>query len=269
MNRQSLVGRRHSAPGLVVDEQQSADYSAAIGDDPVPGVASPFYSARLVAGLWRGVYQAPELDTSDQRVLHAEQRMHFARDLRVGEVVDAQAEVVAVVGFGFGDAVIIRSVLTDPAGRELVRMESLLAVQGSSGLPAERDVQPAPARGAEVLRLDRHFGLQTPQRYADAADDHNPLHLDDELARQAGHPSRIVHGMCTLATGVSALVGKLRAHPGQRLEYVTARFSKPVLPGTDVEFTAHASDAPGSYLVGARHDGKAVLKQAWIRLADQ
>lgn len=267
MNRQALVGRSHTMGGLVVDEQESAAYAVATVDEPVSGTASPFYAVRLVAGLWRQVYQAPELDTSDARVLHAEQRMHFVRDLRLGERLDARAEVTSVVGFGFGDGVVIRSALADADGRDVVRMDSVLAVQGTSGRPPERDVVTAPARCELALRLDRHFGDATPQLYADAADDHNPLHLDDALAREAGHPGRIVHGMCTLATGISGLVATLRSHPRERLEYVTARFSRPVMPGTTIQFTAHRGDADGTYLVGARHDGKPVLKNAWFRLA--
>lgn len=267
MDRQALVGRSHVRGGLVVDEQEGMAYALATGNEPVDGTAPPFFAVRLVAGLWRHVYQAPELDTSDARVLHAEQRMHFLRDLRIGERLDACAEVTSVVGFGFGDGVVIRSTLTGADGRDVVRMVSVLAVQGSSGLPPERDVVAAPAKCELLLRLDRHFDETTPQRYADAADDHNPLHLDDTLAREAGHPGRIVHGMCTLATGISALVAGVRSHRGQRLELVTARFSRPVLPGSTVEFTAHRGDAEGTHLVGARQDGKAVLKSAWFRLA--
>jgi acyl dehydratase len=36
-------------------------------------------------------------------------------------------------------------------------------------------------------------------RYAGASGDFNPIHLDDEFARQVGLPGRILHGLWTMA----------------------------------------------------------------------
>jgi acyl dehydratase len=36
-------------------------------------------------------------------------------------------------------------------------------------------------------------------RYAGASGDFNPIHLDEELARQVGLPGRILHGLWTMA----------------------------------------------------------------------
>jgi 3-hydroxybutyryl-CoA dehydratase len=44
------------------------------------------------------------------------------------------------------------------------------------------------------------------ERYADAADDHNPIHFDDEAARKLGLPGAIAHGMIS-----GALLGRLVA----------------------------------------------------------
>lgn len=269
VNRRSLAGRRFSIPALRIDADESALYAAVVGDEPKSGTAPAFYAVRLVAPLWRLIYQAPELGTADQLVLHAEQKMLFHRDMRIGETLDGHAEVRDVVGFGFGDAAIIRCSLVDSAGCSVVTMESTLAVQGSSGFPPDPRRFTQPSKKDLAVELSQYFGEETPQRYADAADDHNPLHLDDELARQAGHPRRIVHGMCTLATGISGLVTKLRENPDARLSYLRARFTKPVLPDTAVDFTAFRSGSPNTYLVSAKHGGKAVLKSTWFRMAGQ
>jgi acyl dehydratase len=267
VNRQALVGRQYAQAGLVVDAEGSEAYARCVGDEPSRTSAPPFYAVKLVAGLWRQVYQAPELGTADQLVLHAEQRMLFHRELRIGETLSGRAVVRDVVGFGFGDAAIIRCALSDKDGRDVVVMESTLAMQGASGLAPDRRRYTQPTKKDLVIRLDREFGEELPKRYADAADDHNPLHLDDELARQAGHPRRIVHGMCTLATGITSLANKLRTRPEGRLSYLRARFTRPVLPGDVVEFSAYQGGAGGTYLVGAKLDGRAVLKSTWFRMA--
>jgi 3-hydroxybutyryl-CoA dehydratase len=43
-------------------------------------------------------------------------------------------------------------------------------------------------------------------RYGDAAEDHNPIHFDDEAARKLGLPGAIAHGMIS-----GALLGRLVA----------------------------------------------------------
>lgn len=270
-DRRALVGHRYELPGLRVEPDSSDTYGAVIGDDLTRhaerGTASPFYAVALVAPLWRAIYQAPELDTSDQRVLHAEQRMLIHRDLRHGETVTAQALVNDVIGFGFNDAAVIRSRLVDAEHRPVISMESTLSIQGSSGYPptARRGAQPS---GGEIAaRLSREFDVDLPRQYAEAADDHNPLHLDDDAARAAGHPGRIVHGMCTLATGITALVNKLRERPEDRLHYLRARFSRPVPPGGVVDYTARATGAAGTYLATAGLAGRPVLKGCWFRIA--
>ena len=53
--------------------------------------------------------------------------------------------------------------------------------------------------------MDEHREMKvTPDRYltyryAGASGDFNPIHLDDELARSVGLPSRILHGLWTMA----------------------------------------------------------------------
>ncbi|WP_020667199.1 MaoC/PaaZ C-terminal domain-containing protein [Amycolatopsis nigrescens] len=254
-------------------EKGAIAYAEATGDDPARsvdrGFAPPMYAVRLIAGLWRAVYQDPVLGTADQLVLHAEQRMLFAGDLRIGAQVHAHGWVKGMIGFGFGDAALIRNVIADETGRVLVSMECTLAIQGSSDCPPDGRRARALDRGEQVCTESRLLDEHAPHRYADAADDHNPLHLDDELARTAGHPCRIVHGMCTLATGFAALSERLLRDPDDRVRYLRARFSRPVLPGSEVTYSAHTTGAAGTYALSASCGGRPVLKNTWLRLAGQ
>ena len=269
-DRTGMVGKEYSLPAQEVTEKGAIAYVEATGDHARNsidrGFAPPMFAVRLIAGLWRSVYQDPALGTADQFVLHAEQRMLFAGDLLLGEQVQARGWVKGMISFGFGDAALIRAVLADRTGRVLVSMECTLAIRGASDWPPERRRARALGHGALVCTESRLLGQDAPQRYADAADDHNPLHLDDEVARAAGHPSRIVHGMCTLATGFAALSGSLLRHPDQRVRYLRARFTRPVLPDSEVAYAAHATTVTGTYAVSARCGGHLVLKNAWLQL---
>lgn len=272
-DRSSLVGRTHESGVVTIDPDHAKAFSATVGYEPRSHrgrlLVSPFYAAYIVAPLWRRVYQAPELHTRDQMVLHAEQRMLWHRNLHAGQRIRTSLVVSDVVGFGFNDAVIIRCRMRTEDGAPLLTMESTLAVQGDSGLAPRRGRTALPRRLGTAASTTRFFDEGACHRYADVADDHNPLHLDDEAAREAGHPGRVLHGMCTLATGMTALAEHLSAGAPRRLGFVRARFARPVLPGSTVDFTAHTTRAAGVYAVTAARDDRAVLKNSLMRLAEE
>jgi len=69
-------------------------------------------------------------------------------------------------------------------------------------------------------------------RYAQASGDHNPIHTDPEVARAAGLPGPILHGLCTLALTARDLVNRYcDADPGDLLS-LSVRWARPVFPGS-------------------------------------
>ncbi|MGW0664053.1 MaoC family dehydratase [Streptodolium elevatio] len=75
-------------------------------------------------------------------------------------------------------------------------------------------------------------------RYAGASEDFNPVHWNPRVAREAGMPDVIAHGMLTMALAARTVTDWVR-DPGAIVEYRT-RFAKPVVVpdderGTDVE----------------------------------
>src|ERR1700734_1409614 len=51
----------------------------------------------------------------------------------------------------------------------------------------------------EAIELEVIPERYTTVRYAGASGDFNPIHIDDEFARQVGLPGRILHGLWTMA----------------------------------------------------------------------
>ena len=84
--------------------------------------------------------------------------------------------------------------------------------------------QELPARTYPLRRRDL-------VRYAGASGDFNVIHWSDRLARQAGLPDVIAHGMLTMATAVR-LVTEWCGDPGAVREYGT-RFTRPVVVPDD------------------------------------
>lgn len=95
-------------------------------------------------------------------------------------------------------------------------------------MPSVRDVDvlhDLPTRSCVVTR-------ERVAAYAEAGGDRNPLHLDDEVARAAGFPGIVAHGMFTmghLASCVAAWAGG-----PERVRRLTAQFRAPVFPGEEI-----------------------------------
>ena len=60
--------------------------------------------------------------------------------------------------------------------------------------------------GQDLPSATRLVTREDVKAYADASGDQNPLHQDDEVARAAGFPRVVAHGMYTMGTLASWLV---------------------------------------------------------------
>ncbi|AEJ40638.1 hypothetical protein TPY_2478 [Sulfobacillus acidophilus TPY] len=72
-------------------------------------------------------------------------------------------------------------------------------------------------------------------RYAGASGDYNPIHYDDQFARQMGLPGVIVHGMLQMGRVVSPL--RSMVPPDARLVRYQVRFRGMVVPGESLTLT--------------------------------
>lgn len=82
-------------------------------------------------------------------------------------------------------------------------------------------------------RLEKTIEDWDIRAFADISTDHNPVHLDEEYARQTIFSGRIAHGMLT-ASLISAVIGEQL--PGHGTIYLgqSLKFLAPVRPGDAV-----------------------------------
>ena len=89
------------------------------------------------------------------------------------------------------------------------------------------------AVGQELPVSERVVTREDVEAYAQASGDLNPLHREEEVARAAGFPGVVAHGMLTMGTLASALVrwlGDPRA-----LVRIKVQFRSPVVLGDRIE----------------------------------
>ena len=125
------------------------------------------------------------------------------------------------------------------------------------------------------IGMSRHLTKQVTDRdielFAEVSTDRNPVHLDDEYARDTIFQGRIAHGMLTAGL-ISAVIGEQL--PGHGTVYLgqSLKFLAPVRPGDIVraEVTVTAIDHAKRRVTLATQcliDGKPVLRGEAIVLA--
>ena len=85
----------------------------------------------------------------------------------------------------------------------------------------------------DTATLSKQFLEADVQAFADATGDHNPVHLDEEFARNTRFGKRIAHGMLSASLISSAIANQL---PGPGSVYIsqTLKFVSPVYLGDTV-----------------------------------
>ncbi|MEV4153206.1 MaoC/PaaZ C-terminal domain-containing protein [Nocardia salmonicida] len=187
------------------------------------------------------------------KLVHGEQDFLFHRPIRAGDELVVRAKPIGYVGRPNGSTVVIYAETRDAAG-ELVNEQWMTAffrkVDAGSGegelAPTHRITDEDRAAEAAAT-VTAHIDEDQTFRYSPASGDPMPIHLDDEIARMAGLPGIINHGLCTMAFTSWAALTELADGDTARLRRLAVRFAKPVLPGQDITstFWPTESDDPG------------------------
>ena len=130
-----------------------------------------------------------------------------------------------------------------------------------SGTPA--DLKPGDELPPVTVTPDRYLTV----RYAGASGDFNPIHIDDDFARQVGLPGRILHGLWTMAQVARA---QTEAAGGPHtLKRLDVQFRGVGLPERELTVTSTVQEVRDGVAVVhtvAEQDGKAIIRNAEARL---
>jgi acyl dehydratase len=100
-------------------------------------------------------------------------------------------------------------------------------------------------------------------RYAGASGDFNPIHIDEEFARQVGLPGRILHGLWTMAQ-----VARAQTDAGggpAALARLSVQFRGMGVPEAEVTVTGEVREVRDGVAVidtRAEQNGKAIIRNA-------
>ncbi|MFV8231095.1 MaoC/PaaZ C-terminal domain-containing protein [Mycolicibacterium fortuitum] len=228
-----------------VTRERLAEYAAAT-NDPIPAHRSGEVAAPVFAIV--PVFEAllvPAVDVLPveliPRVVHGEQDFHFHRPIRPGDKLVSRGKMIGYEGLENGTRAAIYLECRTEEG-ELVNEQYVTTfVRGFDAGKAMGELSPAHRfdeglrASAPVATVSQHVDADQTFRYSPAAGDPMPIHLDEEVARDAGLPGIIAHGLCTMAFTSWAVLTEVAGSDVNRLKRFAVRFSKMVLPGDDLE----------------------------------
>ncbi|MFK0249007.1 MaoC/PaaZ C-terminal domain-containing protein [Amycolatopsis azurea] len=260
-----------------VTRERLIEYAKAT-NDPIPAhlagdVASPVFA---IVPVFESLME-PALEVVPVglfgRIVHGEQEFRFHRPIRPGDQLVSRARMTGYEGLSNGTRGTVHLECRTEDGDLVNEQYVTLFVRGfdtgetRGELGPEHKFDDALRSQAPVAKVNQHVDDDQTYRYAPAAGDPMPIHLDEEVAKDSGLPGIIAHGLCTMAFTSWALLIEVAGSDVDRLKRFAVRFAKPVLPGQDL--TTHIWRAgAGSYAFETTVGETVVIKDGLAEFAE-
>ena len=182
-----------------------------------------------------------DLDTGIDwvKIVNGEQGFTLNAPVKPRGTVVGKTRIVEVIdkGEGKGAVVYTERKITDKTSGELiatVTQTTFARADGGFGGPPRESppVHKIPDRAPD-LACDLGTRPEQAMIYRLSAD-RNPLHVDPEVAKAAGYPRPILHGLGTFGVVGHALLKSVCGYDPTRVRSFTGRFSAPVFPGETI-----------------------------------
>jgi acyl dehydratase len=280
LNR-SLIGKEYPPPDYGVTEEAIRRYVQAYNEDNpwfldterLGGIIAPPMFGVVMGWLpIMLVVTDADLGVDFLRLLHGEQDMYFYRTVAPGDIVRSTAKILAIEEKATGESIVVEVLSTTQKNERIQRMlfTAFIRGRGKRNRGLEDSVVDAPV-GEPLVRMSQTIDADQTYRYAQASGDHNPIHTDESVAKMAGLPGIIVHGLCTMAFASKVIIDRLCDGDPRRLKRLGVRFSRPVFPGQTITTAVWPLPDRDSVKVYAYEtenpEGRAVLKGGIAEIA--
>jgi acyl dehydratase len=257
------IGKRYDGGTFTVEAGAGRAYAEAT-DDPHPAyrgddaICPPMFHVRGFIVLMMQCATDPELGIDMLRLVHGEHGMTFHRALRTGDVVALEGELRAVVEKSSGT--LYTFALRGRIDGELaLEGETTYFIRGKRKPGEKKAARPAPeAPPTPDWTVEQPVAADQATRYAAASGDHNPIHLDANVAAAAGLPGVILHGLCTMAFAARDLTHRYAEEDPSKLQSIAVRFAAPVFPGETLTLQVWEDDGAVTFQT-VNGKGKPVL----------
>jgi acyl dehydratase len=236
-------------------------------------VATPVFAIVPVWGVLQEAATSVAPAEARPRVVHGDQDIRISIPIQPGMTVRSRAAAVGVHVKESGTTVVLKTESRDGEDRLLNEQyvtEFYRGVSGSTGGGEEAPDHRMPdelASSEPVAAPTYPVAEDQTQRYAEASGDDNAFHLDDEVARAAGLPGIIVHGLCLMAFAGRAVLDSQEIEDPAAIQRLAVRFSRPMAPGDALTTRVRRRQGDAVTFDATDGAGNVVLKDGLAELA--
>src|SRR5439155_16670810 len=191
-----LIGKQYHPQDYGVTAEATMKYARAYNEDnpwffdttrPDGIIAPPMFG---VVMSWLPIIMVmsdSDLGVDLLRLLHGEQDMYFYRTVAPGDIVTGTAKILAIEERATGESLVMEVRCTNQRG-EPVQQQLFTAFIRGKGKRDKRGDEPReePPSGQSLLQVSQAIDADQTYRYAQASGDHNPIHVDENVAKMAG-----------------------------------------------------------------------------------
>lgn len=202
-------------------------------------------------------------------VVHGEQKIELHRPMPTAAKLIADSRVVAAYDKGPKGAVIVtETVLKDAAdGQPIVTLTGSTFARGDGGFGGPSDQPEAPPVPTRAPDMSLDFPTRPDQALLyRLSGDRNPLHSDPNVAKMAGFPRPILHGLCTYGITCRAVLQACADYDPTKIKSHSARFSSPVFPGETITVDIWREAGGVAFEARVKERGVTVIKNGRTEL---
>ncbi|HEX9068320.1 MAG TPA: MaoC family dehydratase N-terminal domain-containing protein [Ktedonobacterales bacterium] len=254
---ESLVGHETTSETGDITAADVVAFATAIGD-PNPAYLDPAHPEAMpvpptFVTRFRVPFEEAGLDVAHMQVLHGEQEYIYHRPLRVGDRLTVRHRIAAIKQSPARAMSImtIEQLIDGLDGERLGLGTSVVIVrQGSadaSATSAPGKVMPAP-EGERIPTLTKTVTQAQINAYANVSQDHNPIHVNPEVATAVGLGGTIAHGMLSMGFLGEQLTTWAASQRGEEgwVRRLRVRFQGMVRPGDTVSCQGALGERAGA-----------------------
>jgi len=172
-------------------------------------------------------------------VVHGEQRLQIHKPLPPAADIVSDSRILGIwdKGKDKGAIIVTERVISEKAsGDKLATLVGTIFARGDGGFGGPKDGAPEPhAIPTRAPDLVHECDTRPDQAFLYAlSGDRNPLHRDPKIAKMAGFPRPILHGLCSYGTACRAVISTLAKYDPKKITSFDVRFSAPVFPGETI-----------------------------------
>jgi len=184
---------------------------------------------------------ARELDTGIDwvKIVHGEHDLVLHKPLPAAATITSTTRIIDAIDKGPGKGALViskREVREKTSGDLYATITQTTFARGDGGFGGPKRPTPAPHTlpdRAPDMTCDLPTRPEMALLYRWNAD-MNPLHADPAIAKAAGYPRPILHGLATFGVAGHAILKTMCGYDPGRVKSIAGRFSSPVYPGETI-----------------------------------